>query len=296
QIAALELDLLYFTDIGMDLASYFLAFSRLAPVQCMTWGHPVTSGLSTVDYFISSEALESVGSEGQYAEALVRLDGPLSVSYPRPPAPQPVTHSELGIDAERRVYLCPQTLFKFHPEFDRALRAILRADSQAVLVLLRPKVPRWGEIKCEQICGGDRSLAERIRFAPPLARERFLGLFALADVVLDPFHFGGGNTTLEALHSGAVVVTLPSAMLRGRISRACYLALGIGDCLAESAEDYVALAIGLAKDRVRRGALQAQIAARVDQLFDQRGPIAAHENFFVEAHRRAVASAGVAER
>ena len=54
QIADQELDVLYYADIGMDPLTYFLAFARLAPVQCVTWGHPVTTGIPTIDYFLSS--------------------------------------------------------------------------------------------------------------------------------------------------------------------------------------------------------------------------------------------------
>ena len=38
-IASQTLDLLYYPDVGMGPETYFLAFSRLATVQCVTWGH-----------------------------------------------------------------------------------------------------------------------------------------------------------------------------------------------------------------------------------------------------------------
>jgi predicted O-linked N-acetylglucosamine transferase (SPINDLY family) len=53
-IAREEMDLLFYTDIGMDPETYFLSFARLAPVQCVTWGHPDTTGVPNVDYFLSS--------------------------------------------------------------------------------------------------------------------------------------------------------------------------------------------------------------------------------------------------
>ena len=64
-LAAAELDILYYTDIGMEPLTYFLAFARLAPVQCVAWGHPVTTGISSIDYFISSRMFEP--SEAQAA-------------------------------------------------------------------------------------------------------------------------------------------------------------------------------------------------------------------------------------
>ncbi len=73
QIAAKELDVLFYPDIGMDMTTYHLAFARLAPVQCVSWGHPVTTGIPAVDYFISSESLEPADADGHYTEKLVRL-------------------------------------------------------------------------------------------------------------------------------------------------------------------------------------------------------------------------------
>jgi protein O-GlcNAc transferase len=53
-IADEHLDVLFYTDIGMDQVSYTLAFSRLAPVQCVALCHPITSGIETIDYYIST--------------------------------------------------------------------------------------------------------------------------------------------------------------------------------------------------------------------------------------------------
>ena len=61
-IADAELDILYYTDIGMEPLTYFLAFARLAPIQCVSWGHPVTTGIKSIDYFISSKLIETEDS------------------------------------------------------------------------------------------------------------------------------------------------------------------------------------------------------------------------------------------
>ena len=52
-IAASEPDLVFYPEIGMDPVVYFLAFSRLAPIQAVSFGHPITSGVATIDYFLS---------------------------------------------------------------------------------------------------------------------------------------------------------------------------------------------------------------------------------------------------
>ena len=92
-----QLDLLIYPEIGMDPLTAKLASMRLAPVQAATWGHPITTGLPTIDYFLSSEALEPAGAEAHYSERLVRLPG-LGCSYaPLTAAPAPADLAALGI-------------------------------------------------------------------------------------------------------------------------------------------------------------------------------------------------------
>ena len=74
-IADDELDILYFCDIGMEPFTYFLSFARLAPIQCAGWGHPVTTGISTIDYFVSSRMMEPTSADEDYSENLVQIDG-----------------------------------------------------------------------------------------------------------------------------------------------------------------------------------------------------------------------------
>jgi predicted O-linked N-acetylglucosamine transferase (SPINDLY family) len=83
-IEAAALDILFFADIGMDPLTYFLAFWRLAPIQMVTWGHSVTSGIDTIDYYVSADAVEAAGSEQYYSEKLVRLPGYFMPRYRRP--------------------------------------------------------------------------------------------------------------------------------------------------------------------------------------------------------------------
>src|SRR2546429_1662607 len=136
-IESSALDILFYADLGIDPLTYFLAFWRLAPIQLVTWGHPVTTGIDTIDYFVSAEALETQGSENQYTERLIRLPGYFQPRYPRPaPGAPRKSREELGLPADKHLYCCLQNLFKLHPDFDAAIKAILERDSQAELVLL----------------------------------------------------------------------------------------------------------------------------------------------------------------
>ena len=57
----------------MDKLTIQLASMRLAPIQLCSFGHPETSGLRTIDYYISSELLETTESQSFYSEKLINF-------------------------------------------------------------------------------------------------------------------------------------------------------------------------------------------------------------------------------
>src|SRR5208283_4646382 len=100
------------------------------------------------------------------------------------------------------------------------------------------------------------------------SREQFLNLLTLLDVMLDPIHFGGGNSSYEGLALGVPIVTLPSQLLRGRLTYALYRQMGLADLVAGDAADYVRLAVRLGTDRGYREHQSGLIRAAVGALFE----------------------------
>jgi protein O-GlcNAc transferase len=287
RIAEERLDVLYYTDVGMDPLTYFLAFARLAPVQCATWGHPVTTGIPAVDYFLSSELLETDGAERHYTEKLVRLKT-VNTYYYRPSAPAPPKgRDHFGLPADAHVYGCPQSLFKFHPDFDDLLGAILRRDPRGILVLISGKNASWDELLRKRFGQSIPDVADRVRFLPRQSYEDFLRLNTVCDVLLDPIHFGGGNTAYEALALGVPIVTWPSAFLRGRITLALYKKMGVLDCVAAGPEEFVGLALRLGTDPDFAREVREKIRAASDLLYEEVAAVRELEGFFTEAVARA---------
>ncbi|MFN8545469.1 MAG: hypothetical protein U0807_14840 [Candidatus Binatia bacterium] len=275
RIAALELDVLHFADIGMDPFTWFLAFARLAPVQCTTWGHPVTTGIDTVDWFLSHADLETDPAGGHYSERLLLLDR-LNLCSTRPLAPHPLPdRAALGLPDGGTVYICPQTLFKLHPDLDPALGAILAGDRGSWLVLVKPRYREWETLFLDRLAAHVPDVASRVVFVPPLSRPRFLALLARADVMLDPFHFGGGHTSLEALAMGTPVVTWSGAFLRGRLTHALYQRMGTSTGTTVGPDAWVARALALGTDPAARAKVRREILERSAALFDDRAAVQA---------------------
>src|SRR5207244_780770 len=153
-----------------------------------------------------------------YTETLVKLKT-LPIYYYQPESPPPdlppgLRKADFGEGAH--IYACPQSLFKLHPDFDEILGGILRGDPQGVLHLSWGMAPRWEQLLPQRFAATMPDVVERIRFVPKLNPPEFLSLMAQADVLLDPLHFGGGNTSYEGLALGVPIVTMPSRFLRGR--------------------------------------------------------------------------------
>lgn len=291
-IAELELDILFYPEIGMNPFTYFLAFSRLAPVQCVSLGHPVTSGIPNMDYFISAADLETGGAESHYSETLVRLTVP-PIYFVAPPVPE---HSpgrgHFGLPDGDTLYACPQSLFKFHPDFDPFLNAILEADPKARLVLIAGRHKHWETLLRKRFAASLPGKDGRLTFLPAMLLADYLALLRCADAVLDPFHFGGGNSSYEAFAMGVPVITLPSPLLRGRPTAAAYLRMGVTDLIANSAGDYVELATRLANDKAWYREMSTAIRSGGAELFEDGEVVDGFAGFFAEAAETAAAPKG----
>ena len=282
-IVAERLDILFYQDIGMEPFSYFLAFSRLAPVQCVSFGHPDTTGLPAIDCFISSTLFELPEAAEHYTERLYLLqDVGAPAYYYRPTLPEiRKNRADFGLSDTDRIYLCPQNLFKIHPDMDDLLGAILRKDAGGKLVLISGKIQRWTEHLRRRWATSLPDLMDRIVFLPRQSSPDYLNLIALADVMLDTVHFNGMNTSLEAFAVGTPVVTWPTELQRGRHTQAMYRQMGLGDWVAKTAEAYVDLAVSLANSPAERSRLQREIQARSGCLFEDRRVIQELERCFV---------------
>ncbi|UEM20219.1 tetratricopeptide repeat protein [Skermanella mucosa] len=282
-IAARRLDVLYYADIGMSALTYFLAFARLAPLQCLTWGHPDTTGIRNLDRFLSCGAMEPDGAERHYSERLVRLPG-TTLHYARPRLPaRPKPRSAFGLPDDARLYVCPQSLFKIHPDFDRALVDLLRRDPQGLVVLLSGRDRNLDGLLRRRLAAAGADVAARFRFLRQMPLPDFLSLVACSDVMLDPLHYSGGNTSLEAFALGTPIVTWPGAFMRGRHTYGFYRLMGLDDCVARDHGHYVDLALALAREPDRRTHVIRSVLDRVPVLFDDTHSVRAIENEIVEA-------------
>jgi len=282
-IAADQLDVLFYADIGMDPLTYFLAFARLAHVQCVGWGHGVTTGIRSLDYFISSKHLETddtIAAASQYTEKLIRLSSPPTYLYPfdeRFHEQEPMKPVAEG----QTLYFCSQPLYKVHPDFDPILIDILRRDKNGVAVFIEGH-PNWCASLRNRWQAIDINVSKRICFVPKLDKNAFQSMLAMADVILDTIYFTGGISSAEALSLGTPVITYAGTpTMSGRVTYAYYQQVGVLDCIAYTLAEYVDIAVKLGTDKFWRDNVSANLKDRRHLLFECHEVVEELSEFFL---------------
>ncbi|WP_420404009.1 hypothetical protein [Nisaea sp.] len=282
EIAALELDILVFGDIGMEPLSYYLGFSRFAPVQCVMQGHPVTTGLPHMDYFVCGALQEIGGCESHYTESPVRT-ADIPLCYPALPEVPPKPLSHFGLPEDSTLYFCPQTLFKFHPDFDAILGGILEGDPNGIVVLLKDRQETRNRQLQARLADTLGPLTRRIHWVGRMPKLDYYALLLHSAVMLDTTHFCGGNTTIQALGLGIPPVTLPADYVRGRMTVGWLKAIDVMELVAQDHADYVRIALACGTDPAWRARVVAKIEARRHELIENQGCVRELETFFPEA-------------
>ncbi len=287
-ILARHIQILIYPEIGMDVMTAKLASLRLAPVQMASWGHPETTGLPTMDYYLSAEDLEAEGAQDRYTETLIKLPHLGCCWQSTAITPQAPDLRQWGIDPDQPLLLCPGTPYKYAPHQDWVLVDIARRLGRCQLVffthrdlsgLLRDRLERVFH-------QAGLNFADFGVFVPWLDQTLFHGLMRQAHVYLDTIGFSGFNTAMQAVECGLPIVTCAGHSLRGRLASAILTRIGLADCVAANEEEYVSLAVKLAGDGESRKRIRQRLQVGLPMLVDDRAPVRALEEFMVTAAGR----------
>jgi predicted O-linked N-acetylglucosamine transferase (SPINDLY family) len=293
-IAASNLDVLVYPTIGMDRLTLQLACLRLAPVQAVSWGHPETSGLPSIDFFFSADAFEPRNGAENYTERLVRLPNLGVYVEPLAPPAATVELSSLNLPEDVPLLLCPGTPFKYSPLFDHVWvqiaqglrKGLFRKSIGGRLVFFRT-LESMGLLTEARI----RRAFERagldfdahVSIVANLERPKFFALMRRSALMLDTLGFSGFNTALQAIECDLPFLAYEGDFMRGRLASGIMRQLNLPELVATSPEDFVQKAIDLARDASRREELRAAIVQRRDRLFRDLGSVRAFEQELIAA-------------
>jgi predicted O-linked N-acetylglucosamine transferase (SPINDLY family) len=276
-IADQRLDAIIYPEIGMDTTTTRLAALRLARLQLAAWGHPITSGLPTMDGYLSAEAFEPEGAAAHYVEPLVALPRLGCCYQPYGTAPARVDFARAGIGANDRVLLCPGTAFKYTPQHDSLWIEIARRCAPCKLVFFRPEGSSLADQLEERLraafsaAGVDADAA--LCFLPWQSQAAFFAWLDRADVFLDTPGFSGFNTVMQALERGTPVVAWEGLFMRGRFASGVLRQAGLGAWVATDAAGYVDRVERLCGDEALRRQVRREVAAAAALLYRDRAGV-----------------------
>ena len=280
-IKELELDLLLYLDIGMSHHTYLLGLVRLAPLQVVMGGHPCTTGLKEIDYFVSSSVVEVKDAEIDYTERLIRLANmPSTITVSR-------EKSSLNIgnylDQNKISIGITHTLFKMHYKFDSILEEISRCHKNIEYILF--DYPKGLKEALKQRWEDNAPLTlRRSKFFPRIEYIDFLKLLENLDIMLDPLYFGAGTVFYQCMACGLPVVTMPTRYRRTRATVSGYSQMNISNPpVAHNKEEYVSICKKLIESSHERKRLKAEIQNKATILFENKNFETEFEIFIREA-------------
>lgn len=289
-LADLQLDALFFTDLGMHPQMTLLATRRHAPLQLTGWGVPQSSGLPCIDHYISSAAVESPDADHHYSEQLVRLEG-LPCSYPA----HLLAHTELPrayflLPEDALLLGCLQPMQKLHPDLDGVLEQIATAVPEVQFVFVCDKTPSLTQQFLDRLAAQAPLARARVLLLARMERHEFISLAGCLDLLLDPPYFGSGVSFFEIAHTGTPLVTLEGEFLRNRLVAAAYRLIKLSDPpVAHDLRQLGNRAAELLLDPERRLRLRRELRAKaMDRLYDRQEGVRGFEAFVREAVARRV--------
>ena len=248
QVKNLDLDVLVYSDIGMFPTAYYMALSRLAPIQITTWGHSDTSGLPNMDYFISSkyyEVPDKAEAQEHYSEKLILLDD-ICTYYYRPLLETEIPKLPSALELEKALNIpltnpklkfltCLHSEQKFKPPYVQNIDKLLTDDrTHSIRIILLENGIIHGMFKSFL----SKENLEKCYFVKRLGSTQYQSIINLCFMVLDTYPFGGCNMSFEAFFYGKPVITFPTKFINGRFTYGLYAKMGIMTCIANSFVDY----------------------------------------------------------
>jgi len=237
-------------DILIDVSGHtsgnrLLLFGRKpAPLQVSFLGYLNTTGMKAIDYRISDSYADPPGvSDCVHTEKLLRL--PRTLWCYRPPEDAPPV-SELPAPRRGHVTFASfNHIAKLNPRVLELWADLLRqVPGSRLLVMAVPDEGAAARIR-RGLAGIDE---DRVSTLGRLGRAGYWQQFAAVDIALDPFPYAGGATTCDTLWMGVPVVTLAGDYGFSRSGVTILANAGLSHLIAQTAEDYVGLARGLASD------------------------------------------------
>ncbi len=180
------------------------------------------------------------------------------------------TKIELGFNIDDNIYCCLQTFYKINEEFEHCIAHILELDPKAIILLSNSFPYCKTHLARIKYTMGDEKI-NRLKWYPSLEKNVFLNLVYISYVCLDPFPFGGCNTSFDAFDYNIPVITFPSEYLHGRFTYGLYSKMEYLDCecIVNNVNDYAKIATKIAINEKLRHKINRNIEMKKHLIFQE---------------------------
>lgn len=283
-------------DIAVDLTGYTgvsrtgLFARRIAPVQVNYLGFPSTMGAGYMDYIIGDRTVIPPEDVDHYDEKVVWLPDQYQANdRKRAIAPRIPSRAEEGLPEKGFVFCCFNNNHKITPEMFSIWMRLLAQTEGSVLWLYQDNSAAARNLRREAEARGISG--SRLIFASRVEPMDHLARHALADLFLDTLPYNAHTTASDALWAGVPLVTSPGTAFPGRVAKSLVTAAGLPELAAPALEAYEALALTLARDPKKLGAIKDKILRNRDScpLFDTAKITRYLEAAYLRMHERHIA-------
>ena len=270
KIQECDLDIIYYPELGLSPAVYKVACLRLAPIQLTSWGHPITSGIENIDYYIGNVFLDGHEAQKYYSEKLV-----LSKSFPTY-CPRFKSEDEdyssyfTDLDFSKKILLAPGSAFKYQFDFASIYADIAEGLEGIQIVFFKYDNIIFERNKAKLIAefSARGILSSKLVFIDWLDQKKYRYLLQQSHLMLDSLGFSGINTVLQALDAKLPVVTQRGEFLRGRLGSGVLDAAGMEEWVAKTQEEYVNLVCALVQDESLYARYQKDLSLAENTMFE----------------------------
>jgi predicted O-linked N-acetylglucosamine transferase (SPINDLY family) len=283
-----DLDAVIYPELGMNETTLALAATRLAQRQFAAWGHPETSGLPTIDGYLSADLFEPPQAQDHYSEPLVRLPHLGVHCEPHRVTLTDIDLRPLGIPTNEPLFICPGVPFKYRPQHDWILAEIARRLGCGTFVFFRHDAANLSRRLQERLAAAFHRArvdpARHLLTIPWQPRTAFFGLLRQADVYLDTIGFSGFNTMMQAVECQLPCVTHEGRFMRGRLGSGILRRIGLAELVAADPQRYIDLAVGLAEDPAQRARIRETMRLNAGAAFADLDAVDALARLLLESH------------
>lgn len=286
-ISEASLDVLIYPEIGMHQLTTQLASLRLCDMQMVAWGHPETTGLPNIDYYLSGELIE-VDKTDAYTEQLIKLPNLGSCYYKIPVVSFKPNAKIASPNLAEPLLLCPGTPFKYDPNNDWIFIEIVKRLGTCKLVFFDYREDLTKSFKfrlSEKFRARNLMIDDFVVFSPWLNSKEFYELMQKSTVFLDTIGFSGFNTAIQAIECALPIITKSGEFMRGCLAAGLLKRIGLSELITSSDNEYIDLVVRLAQDQEYHNEVEAKIIKNRLLLYEDTSVVRFLENFLISKLR-----------